>query len=200
MCEDEFKESLKKQGLDERAIRQSIRIVKETEVFLADRSEKRKLNHARLEDLHNIIDYFSENRKNTWRNLLALLRYSRFVGNREVEVGLLELLDGSDVWDNVSKKVKQTLGEKKHGEIFGGIELPSLGTFSADKPKTTKRLMERLETVLGEEGCREVLLTGPHANPKKAYISERKVFLESEGIDDFLQGVMKSTFMSLNSI
>jgi hypothetical protein len=47
--------------------------------------------------------------------------------------------------------------------------------------------MERLEAELGEEGCKEVLLSGPHAGPKKAYLPERKAFMESQGIDDFLK-------------
>jgi hypothetical protein len=47
--------------------------------------------------------------------------------------------------------------------------------------------MEHLEAFLGEEGCREVLLSGPHVGPKKEYLPERKTFLESEGIDDFLR-------------
>jgi hypothetical protein len=47
--------------------------------------------------------------------------------------------------------------------------------------------MERLEAMLGEEGCKEILLTGPHAGPKKAYLPERKAFLESNDIDDFLR-------------
>ena len=185
--EDEFKEHLKKLKLSEKEVQQSIRVVKEAEEFLAGKDGRRLLNHASTEDLHKIIDYFSMSRSNTWENLLVLLRYSRVVGNRELEVGLLELLDGSDVLNNLSKKIKKTWGEKKHGEIFGEIELPPLGTFSADKPKTTKRLMERLETVLGEDGCKEILLTGPHAAPKKAYLSERKKFLESKDVDDFLR-------------
>jgi hypothetical protein len=119
--------------------------------------------------------------------LLALLRFSRFAGNREVEVALLELLDGSDVLDNISKEVKKRVGERRHGEIFEGIEFPPLGTFSTDKPKATRRLMKRLDVMLGEENCKEILLTGPHASPKKAYLQERKDFLESNDIDDFLR-------------
>ena len=184
--EEGFKKFLEKRT-SEKAIQQSIEIVKEAEAFLKNKGKKRDFSQASIEDLRSIVHYFSENRKNTWENFLALLSFSRFAGNREVEVALLELLDGSDVLENLSTKVKKTVGEKRHREILRGIRLPPLGTFSIDKPRTTKKLMERLEAELGEEGCKEVLLSGPHASPKRAYLPERKAFLESDGIDDFLR-------------
>ena len=184
--EEGFKKYLEKE-IGEKAIKQSIGIVKEAEGFLKNKGTNKDFSQASIEDLRSIVPYFFENEKNTWENLLALLRYSRFAGNREVEVALMELLDGSQVLENLSAKVKETVGEKRHKEIFEGIKLPPLGMFSTDKPKTTKKLMERLEAFLGEEGCREVLLSGPHASPEKAYLPERKAFLESKGIDDFLR-------------
>jgi hypothetical protein len=186
MNEEGFKKSLGKEK-SEKTIQHSIGIVREAEAFLKNKRQIENFGQANIEDLRNVVQYFFENRKNTWKNLLALLMYSRFTGNQEIEVALLELLDGSDALKNLSTQVKKTVGEKRHREIFEGIELPPLGTFSTDKPKITKKLMERLEAFLGKEGCREVLLSGPHAGPKKAYLPERKTFMESEGIDDFLR-------------
>ncbi len=186
MDEERFRKSLKK-GISEKAIQHSIGIVRETEAFLKNKLKIEDFGQASIDDLRSIVQYFFENGKNTWENLLALLRYSRFAGNREIEVALLELLDGSDVLENLATQVKKTVGEKRHREILEGIKLPPLGTFSTEKPKTTKKLMERLEAELGEEGCKEVLLSGPHAGPKKAYFPERKAFMESQGIDDFLK-------------
>jgi hypothetical protein len=184
--EEGFKKSLEKK-IGEKAIQQNIEIVKEAEAFLKNKGKNEDFSQASIEDLRSIVHYFLENEKNTWENLLALLRFSRFAGNREIEVALLELMDGSDVLENLSTKVKKAVGEKRHRAIFEGIKLPPLGTFSIDKPKTTKKLVERLEAELGEEGCKEVLLSGPHAGPKKAYLPERRAFLESDGIDDFLR-------------
>jgi hypothetical protein len=124
---------------------------------------------------------------NSWETLLGLLRYARFAGNRQVEIASLELLDGSDVMENLSETMSQTLGEAKRTEVFGGISLPPLGTRSKDKPRVTKELMERMEAKLGEETTKEILLSGPHAGPKEEYLHERKVFLASKGIDDFLK-------------
>jgi hypothetical protein len=128
-----------------------------------------------------------KNDMNTWENLLGLIRYGRFAGNRQVEIALLELLDGSDVLENLSETLKQTVGEVKRDEVFEGITLPALGTQSKDKPKVTKEFMERMETKLGEEKSKEILLSGPHAGPKEEYLPERKMFLASKRIDDFLK-------------
>jgi hypothetical protein len=184
--EIEFKRFLEK-SFGEKAVQNSIEIVRETETFLRSTGANKNFGQASIEDLRSVVDYFFQNGKNTWENLLALLRFSRFVGNREVEIALLELLDGSDVLDNISSVVKKTLGEKRRRKIFEGIALPPLGTFSVEKPKTTKRLVERMETELGEDRCRKVLLSGPHAGPKEDYLPERVAFLKSEGIDDFLR-------------
>ncbi len=184
--EVEFKRFLEK-SFGEKAVQNSIEIVRETENFLRSTGATKSLSQASIEDLHSIVAYFFQNEKNTWENMLALLRFSRFAGNREVEIALLELLDGSDVLDNISSILKQTLGEKRRKKIFEGITIPLLGTFSVDKPKTTKKLIERMEAEIGEHRCREVLLSGPHASPKEEYLPERKAFLKSEGVDDFLR-------------
>lgn len=186
MNEEGFKQFLGK-GLSEKTIQGSIRIIRDIEAFLKSKRKLEDFGQADIEDLRNVVQYFFENRKNTWDNFLALLRYSRYARNQELEVALLELLDGGDVMENISTKVKKTVGEEKHREIFEGITLPPLGTFSTEKPKTTEKLMQRLEAFLGEERCREILLSGPHAGPKKAYLPERKAFLTANGIDVFLQ-------------
>src|SRR5208337_3609399 len=100
---------------------------------------------------------------------------------------LLELLDGSDVLDNLSNTITQTVGNAKHKAIFEGIKLPPLGTLPKDRPKITKKFMENLEAILGVGRCREILSSGPHAGPKEQYLPEQKKFLESKGIDDFLR-------------
>jgi hypothetical protein len=173
--------------ISEKAAQHSIKIVKEAEDHLNKKRNTKNLDKANIEDLQILMKYFCEKRKNNSENLLAVLRYSRFVGNQEIEVALLELLDGNDVLENLSKKVKKTFGEELHREIFEGINLPPLGTFSVDKPKVTRKLMDGLEAKLGEEGCRKVLLSGPHAAPKKEYLPERNAFLKSGNVDNFLQ-------------
>jgi len=183
--EDGFKKFSGK-AIDERSLQNSIEIVKETELFLKSRYNLEDFGQVDIAGLREVMQYLREKRKNTKDNLRALLRYTQFVDNREIEIALKELLDGSDVLENLSSIVKKALGEKRRRKIFEGISLPPLGTFAIDKPKTTRRLMEKLEAELGEKQCRKMLLKAPHAPPKKVYLPERKAFQKSWNIDNFL--------------
>jgi hypothetical protein len=182
-----FKDFCAERKLGEEITLANIRMVKEFEEFLKKKSQNKGLNNATPSDVQSFVTHLMKNKMNTWDNLLALLRYTRFINNRGAEVALLELLDGSDVLENLSNTLRQAVGESKHKEIFEGIKLPPLGTTSKDKPEVTKKFIERLEGELGEDKCRAILLSGPHANPKKYYLPERKKFLNSKGIDDFLE-------------
>jgi hypothetical protein len=174
-------------NLDERTIAAHVGMVKEFEGFLKKEGKNKTLSNAASRDLEDFVAFLMKDGKNTWENFVALVRYARFVNNREVQVALLELVDGSDVLENLSETLKKTVSKNKRNEVFEGIALPSLGTNSKDKPKITKKFMERLEAKLDDKMCREVLSSGPHASPKEAYLPERKKFLASECIDDFLK-------------
>jgi len=182
-----FREFCAKRHLDEKTIRANISAVKEFETSLRKRRKNRDFSTATAADLQSYVSELMNKSKNTMENFLGLLRYSRFIGNRVVEVRLLELLDGSEVLEKISEIVKKTAGEKKQKEVFRGIKLPPLGTSPKDKPKVTRKLMERLETELGEQSCRTVLLSGPHAEAKEYFLQERRNFLASKSIDDFLE-------------
>jgi hypothetical protein len=183
---EDFKSFLEKSTSKE-DIQQNVSIIKEIETFLIHTDKNKNFNNANIEDLKGIIKYLIKNRKNSKKNLLALIKYSRFIGNREIEIALLELLDGNNILKKLMLKANKVAIKKDREKIFKKILAPQLGTFSVDKPKMTQKFMETLETELNQDECREVLLSGPHAGPKKEYLSERKAFLDSKSIDDFLQ-------------
>ena len=118
--------------------------------------------------------------------MLPLVRYARFINNKKLIVAVLELLDGSDVLENLSNTIRQT-ADNKHKAIFNEIKRPPLGTLPKNKPKITKKFMDNLEAEVGIARCREILLTGPHAEPKQEFLPEKKKFLESKCIDDYLR-------------
>ena len=93
---EDFKSFLER-NTSKKDIQQSIMIIEEVETFLIDTGKNNNFSHANIEDLKSIVKYLMKNRKNSKKNLLALLKYSRFMGNREIEIALLELLDGNDI-------------------------------------------------------------------------------------------------------
>ena len=187
MDEEWFRNYCIERKLSEKIIRAHVKIVKEFETFLRTKCQNRSITSATAANLHTFVKHLMEENRNTWDNLLSLVRYARFMNNKEIIVPLLELLDGSEVLENLSNTIKQTVGNTKHKAIFEGIKLPPLGTLPKDRPKITKKFMENLEAESSVDKCREILSSGPHASPKEQYLPELKKFLESNGIDDFLR-------------
>jgi len=180
-----FREFCARIKLDEKTIRAHARAVKKFERFL--RKKNGNVNNATAADVQNYVARLIKKSENSWVTFLGLLRYSRFAGNRKVEVALLELMDGSNVLENISTILKRDVGKSRHDEVFDGISLPPLGTHSKDKPRVTRKFMENLETILGEKKTREILSTGPHAGPKEEYLPEKQDFMASDSLDDFLE-------------
>jgi len=188
MDERGFKDFCSKINLNGQTIQANIKMVKEFEAFLRKKHRGKDLSKATARDLRGFVAHLMRDENDTWDNLLALLRYSRFSKNRKMEIALIERLDGSDVLQNLSDKLKQAVGVDRHDEIFEGIELPRLGTHARDKPMVTKQIMERLEARLDEETLKEILSSGLHAPEQKKYLRpERRRFLKSKGIDDYLE-------------
>jgi hypothetical protein len=185
--EERFKNYCLERKLSEETIQTHIQIVKEFETFLRTESQNKRIENSTSANYHNFARHLMKENRNTWDTMFPLVRYARFLNNKKIIVALLELLDGSDVLKNLSKTIKQTEGKTKHKAVFKGIELPPLGTLPKDKSKITKKFMDNLEAELGVVKCREILSSGPHAEPKEQFLPERKKFLESKGIDDYLR-------------
>jgi hypothetical protein len=182
-----FRNHCLERNLSEKTMKAHIKAVKGFETFLKTNCQNREPTNATSADLHKFVKHLMEENRNTWDNLLPIIRYSRFINNKKIIIPLLELLDGSDVLENLSNTIKEKVGKSKHKAIFEGVKLPPLGTLPKDRPKITKKFMENLEAELDVGRCREILSSGPHAGPKEEYLPDQKKFLESKGIDDFLR-------------
>ena len=187
MDEDGFRNFCVEAGLDESVIQTSVGVVRYSEAFLEKEGWGKNLGDLTTPDLESLVAHMIEEGKNTEGNLLALLRYIRFASNREAEVFLLEILGGNHVMNSLSDTLRGVVGESKRDEILGSLEIPPLGTLPKDKLGFTKEFMERLQSRLDEKTCKDVLLSGPHAHPREEYLPDRKRFLASKSIDDFLE-------------
>ena len=188
MDEKGFREFLAERNLDEKTLQANIRMAQKFEDFLKRNSESRDANNATPQDIRSFIQLLLKNRENSQENIIALVRYSRFSKNREMEVSLLEDIYGSHyVLKNLSDALGRAAGEEKRNEVFEGIELPPLGTLPEDRPKVTKKVMERLETKLDENTWKKALSSNLEGVPREEYIEDRKKFLKSRNIDEFLK-------------
>jgi len=182
-----FRNYCTERKMTKKTMQMHIQILKEFETFLKTNYKNRNIAEATSSNFHIFVKHLIDENRNTWENMLPIVRYARFINNKKLIVAVLELLDGSDVLENLSSTIKQTAGNSNHKAIFKEIKLPPLGTLPKNKPKITKKFMDNLEAELGLARCREILLTGPHAEPKEEFLPEQKKFLESKGIDDYLR-------------
>ncbi len=173
-------------GLTDSVIRGHIRLAKEFEEFIKKRSPGRKFDDADWRDVRQFLKLLMKDKRNTWDNLIGLLRYSRFEGNKDVELELLIILDGGDVLGKLLDAAKDELGDRRFGSLFAGFAPPPLGTPHEAMPEVTKDFMERLQTGTDTETSRAILLTGVHAGPAEFYADEKKMLRESEDIDEYL--------------
>ena len=187
MDEKGFRGYCIKRNVKEETIQAHIRLLKDFEAFLEEKNRNKDFSSSSPNDMQSFVAHLMENRKNTIDSFVALIRYAIFTNKRELVAFLYGFIEGFGALEKLSETLKQTMGESTRDEIFEGINLPPLGTDPKDKPKVTKRIMERLEATLDEKTLKEVMSSGLDVGPKESYLPMRQKFLESKSIDDFLR-------------
>ncbi len=186
MDEKGFRDYCAKRKFGEETVKLHIKLIKEFEEFLK-KKRKKDLEDASPDDVKSFVADLMENHRITLDNFRALIRYSDFSGKKENVSVLYGYLEGFGVPEELLKKLKETVGESKGEEIFEGVHIPPLGTLPEDKPKTTKKIMERLEAHFDNKSLKELLSSGLEVFPDEWYLPERKMFKESKDLDDFLR-------------
>jgi hypothetical protein len=181
---DNFKEFLQERKLDTSQIDIAMNIVKEFGQFLT-KSDK-SLENIVYEDLHSFSAYLIANKKNSFDNYVSLLRFGYFTKNNQLIIAAMELIDGSEVMTNFSKRLIAEFGEEARNAIFGNIEGPPLGLHPSKRPAITKQLITAFLTQYNRERCEEFLAKGLRDN-YWTKSSEREKFLKTGNIDLFLK-------------
>lgn len=174
-----FHEFLETRELSESEIEESISLVERFEIFL-------KASKPTKEDVKTFSALLIEERINTQANFYALARYGRFLGNNEVYVAVVDLLDGAEAMDSLYEKAGQVLGEQKRDEIFEGVELPPLGLPNDEKVKVTQVVMERLESLADPQECQDILSDSLRRLRDERYQDEKELYLDCQSLDEFL--------------
>ncbi len=192
MREKAFREFIKKgvqvpKNMPEETIKLNIRMVKEFERFLRSKKDRRDFDDANARDVRAFIRHLAKDDRNTFDNLIGLLRYARFRDNKVVALELLIILDGASILGLLCDTVKEKHGEEVFEELLGGFVPPPVGTSFKRLPKATSDFMHRVESGLGAGKTREILLTGPHAAPPEYHVHEREMFEKSKDVDDYLR-------------
>jgi len=186
MDEKGFRDYCAKRKFGEKTIQLHIKRVKEFEEFLKKKG-KNDLNDASPNNVKGFVADLTENRRITLDHFRALIRCFDFAGKKETVSVLYGYLEGFGVPEELLKRLRETVGESESKEIFKGVDIPPLGTLPEDKPKITEKIMERLESRLDERALKEIMSSGLEVFPDEWYLPQKKMFQESDSLDDFLE-------------
>lgn len=187
MDRDGFLSYLRGREISEDEIERAVSIAERFEGFLNRPGRSGSLRAATSEDVHAFSAILIEEECNTFDNYLALARYANFARTHPLYVAVLELLDGSEVLENLSQKLRDEFGEEIRDAVFDGVEIPPLGTPNGQKPPVTQTVIEQLERAAGSETCRRILATGLRSLPDEGYLEARKKYKEAGSVDAYLE-------------
>ncbi len=180
-----FRVFLKERKFEEEKLEAAIKIVGKFDNFL--RGQKKSVENASYEDLYNFSDFLMETGQNTFDNFVALLRFGHFKGNKEVVIGALEILDGSEMIANFSTRLQEEFGERLRNEVFRGIGVPPLGIRPKQKVGITKELVERFLARVDYEKCKTFFEVGLRNKYPQSYEKPIALFRELNNLDKFLK-------------
>ncbi|NPD89766.1 MAG: hypothetical protein HGN29_13725 [Asgard group archaeon] len=167
-------------------IEQNLSLLREFRSLLNTEKEKNGLDKCTVEDLDFFISNLTENKKDSWDNLAAVVRYSLFAKREDLTLFLYDILDGAKVLDTLVEKLQQSVDKETFNRTMEGFELPPLRTPHEDKPFFTKKIIDNLEENLPCEKCKEILSSGIHIIGSGTLQRLRAQFLAAENLDDFL--------------
>jgi hypothetical protein len=174
-----FQEMLKTRNLNEAQIKASIAIAERFEQYLSDKELTEGNAWAFSMEL-------IKEGQNTRENYLALARYCLFIKNTDMYVAILELVDGGEVGENLYRKIGEFFGEELREEVFAGIGVAPYGTPTPNKPAYIHPVIERLESKVGEQDCKDFLSACLRDLPDEGFLAEREEYNQAQNIDEFL--------------
>ncbi|MGD2247750.1 MAG: DUF6144 family protein [Candidatus Methanofastidiosia archaeon] len=185
MDEKTFREFLEKNKIEKDTIETSVKLVKKFDNFLKKRGST--IDTSTAEDFYEYSSYLISQGENTFDAYISILRYGYFSDNSTLCIKALEVLDGCEVMENLSRRLSEEFGEDFRNKIFGETPLPPLGVHPKKKPGYTKKLLPKLIETLGITRCAEFLNKGLRDRYEEWRKPDREKFLASKNIDEFLK-------------
>ena len=166
-------------------VEETISLLTEYYNFL-ERKDK-NFEKASSEDFYEFSHYLIQDNKNTSTAYEAFILFGHYSKNHNLIRWGREVFDGSEVMENLSKRLTEEYGEEYRNEIFEGLEVPPLGLDPKEKPDYTKVLINRFVEKEEKNICIEFLAKGlrdPYTEWRKP---DRERFIKAKNIDEFLE-------------
>lgn len=186
MDKNGFRRHLQGRAIADAEIEQHLSIIERFADFLHAADRQRSPVQATADDMRAFSAHLMAHDLNDYSNYLALARYGRFAGNNELFVAAVELLDGSEVLENLYRKLEHEVGKQTRDAVFRDIVLPPLGTPPSHKYRVTAAVMARLEELVDARTCRDILSGSLRDLRDEQYLDQRDTYLECGSLDAYL--------------
>lgn len=191
-----FRKYLIERQLSEREITASIDLAGRFESYLSAAG----LAQGNKETVTAFSKQLIETGENTVENYYALARYGRFIGNNDVYVGVVDLLDGAEVMGNLHRKVGQVLGADRRDAVFEDLPLPPLGLPNRDKVLLTQQVMPRLLQVADSQEHDRIFSDSLRDLKDAWYVDDKNLWDACQTLDEFLDKSSQNFIASLEKI
>ena len=185
MKEEDFKEYLFNNKIEEERVQGYLDLLKEFQEFLSQ--DKLNLDSIPEGKINEYTEHLVSNKDERILDFLrALINYSNFIKNYDYIIEIIDIAEAYNAMDNLYLRIGEEFREEVRDEIFKDIDIPSLGIHPDRKPAFTKEIMKRMEERLGEEKTIKLLAPCLHGRPVEPIKKDREDFLRLNDIDKFL--------------
>ena len=192
-----FKGFLETRKLSKEATESSLEVLLDFEAYLTKKNKD--IETAKRQDFYDYSTQLIKTAKNTPENYISILRYAYLKKLNEIIIAGMEVLDGSEVIENFSKRLTSEFDEGLRDYVFEGVEIPPLGISPKEKPQYTRKLVTRLEKKIGTEECVKFLNRGLRNRYEESRKPDREKFLKSKSVDNFLEQKHKDLIAELET-
>ena len=122
-CEDltPFAEFLKERKLSAEAIESSLAALRDFDEYL--RRRDKTLDSATRKDFYEYSACLIKTHRNTPETYISILRYGFFKKHKELIIAGMEVLDGSEVIENLSKRLTSEFDQALRDYVFNGLRV-----------------------------------------------------------------------------
>ena len=184
---DEFHKLLTGHQYDDQQINDCMSGVELLETFLSELAQPKTLESAFAEDVPSFSATLIERELNERNRFVGLYHYAGMIKNYNLQVGMLELLDGFEILGNLQRKIGEELGEETQAAIFDGVELPVLGTTPIEWTRVNAVVFPRLEEAADTETIKRILRSGLRNLSDERYLPGKERYEGFADIDTFLE-------------
>jgi hypothetical protein len=157
------------------------------EAHLAALPNAVKLDDATADHVASFTSLMIAECLNERQRFVGIYIYAGMIENYDLQLGVLELLDGFEILGNLYRVVGEELGEEARAEVFENVVLPHIGTPPLDWTRVNAVVFPRLEAMTDADTVKRILRSGLRNLPDANYLPIKERYSAIDDIDAFLE-------------